>query len=122
MRIKLNHKAQSSTEWMLLVAVIMIVFIGMKTYIQRGLQARFRDGVQYTFTYLRTTTEKSVSELPSQFEPDYWTDSDMTTLSGERVTMGVPGRQGGANVFIRRADGLEADEVTEVYGRQEAHQ
>ncbi|MGD9014677.1 MAG: hypothetical protein PVI33_01445 [Candidatus Omnitrophota bacterium] len=58
-----TRRAQSINEYSVCLAVIVFAVIAMRTYIQRGLQARYRDLV------VRTTAQASPSS--NQYEPYY---------------------------------------------------
>jgi len=55
--------AQISSEYAILVSVIIAVLMGMNIYIKRGFQARYRDVLNYTLSSPLFNT--------SQYEPPY---------------------------------------------------
>jgi len=78
-----NRKGQSTAEYAIIIGVIVAALIGMQTYIKRGLQARYHDGIQ--FLGAQTTDVEEGEGIPAtvaapfhQYEP-YYLQSDYTT-------------------------------------------
>ncbi len=96
----MNKKAQSITEYALLVGVVISAFIAMQTFIKRGYQARLKGasdfvteiaGVprQYTpyyiFENIETETYQESKESHSASDIQH-TFSTNTTTRGQRIT------------------------------------
>ena len=64
-----ERKGQSTVEYALIIGVIVGSLVAMQTYVKRGLQARYHDGVQF----LSTQTNELGST--NQYEPHYVTSS-----------------------------------------------
>lgn len=60
-----RRKGQSTVEYALIIGVIVASLVAMQTYVKRGLQARYHDGVQF----LATQTNEIGST--NQYEPYY---------------------------------------------------
>ena len=68
-----NHKkGQSLSEYVLLLALVTSVFIGMQLYVRRGLQGRLRDASDYA---VQAMNRKLGSAYAKQYEPYYRTSS-----------------------------------------------
>lgn len=117
---RLKQRGQNLAEAALLLAVVTASFALMYTYAQRGLQARYRDGVRHLITQMRAETGRQ--DIASQYEPDYYTDSQTQRRSGEKVAAQIPGRPPGPNVVIRTSDGMEYDEISESSGSWQKEQ
>jgi len=83
-----DNKAQSLTEYVLIIAVAMAAVIGMQTVFKRSLQARYKDVVDYTIDQVRNAPGGSFSGMRNQYEPYYLsseTVSNMSTHHSEEV-------------------------------------
>lgn len=63
-----HKKAQSITEYALLLAVVVSAFLAMQVYLKRGLQGRLRDSSDFV---IATMNQKLGSGYLDQFEPAY---------------------------------------------------
>lgn len=102
-----NQRGQNLAEFVVVAAALIAVFTGMKLYLQRSLQARYRDGVQHFFSEIR----KERPGTPAQYETEYYTNSRIRRRGGEKV----PGREGSPNLVTRSSEGMEYDEMDQVY-------
>src|SRR3990167_6492257 len=64
-----ERKGQSTVEYALIIGVIVGSLVAMQTYVKRGLQARYHDGVQF----LASETDELGST--NQYEPYYLSSS-----------------------------------------------
>jgi len=83
-----NKKAQSTAEYVILIAIIVAVAIGMQTYIKRGVQARVRDASDEFYNNFTSDTNwgcitsTTVTPLTSkQYEPE-----NLSSKSTQNVT------------------------------------
>jgi hypothetical protein len=80
---RLKRPGQSLTELAVLIATVTAAILGMQLYVQRGLQARHKGGMEYFFNKI----EQSAGKIYHQYEPYYWEGSrsvttDSNTLRG----------------------------------------
>lgn len=104
-----ESKGQGLVEYAILLALVTSAFIGMRLYINRGLQARYKDGADYAIKELRNAAGDS--NLPLQYEPYYKESYTKEVHAGEEYTEGADWkalkpyvRQGGFNT---EAEGKE---------------
>ena len=90
---KFNLSGQNLMEAALCLATISAVIFTMQLYVQRSLQARYRDGPRYLSTRIRqegiSKNLAQLGNLPSQYDPYYtqaWKEGN-TTYS---ITSGFP--------------------------------
>lgn len=71
-----RKEGQSTVEYALIIGVIVAALVGMQTYVKRGLQARYHDGMNFLSTEVSTGTD-GVAALGAtgQYEP-YYQNSD----------------------------------------------
>lgn len=74
-----KRKGQSTVEYALIVGVIVASLIAMQTYVKRGLNARYHDGVNFL------TTETAAIGSTNQYEP-YYVASNYDTQTGRQST------------------------------------
>ena len=60
---RINKRAQTTSEYAVLVAVIIAAMAGMQIYLRRGIQARLKNAADYPLS--------SVAFSTSQYEPEY---------------------------------------------------
>lgn len=84
---------QSLSEFALILAVAAGVISGMQIYIQRGLQARYKQGVNYAISQIQEEGAAkgidSLSAISSQYEP-YYRESFSSVRSTSDDTVGFP--------------------------------
>ena len=71
-------KAQSITEYAILLSIVALVFVGMQIYVRRGLQGRLRDTSDFITAAMKEKVgprppgaAADAKEYTNQFEPDY---------------------------------------------------
>lgn len=105
-----KRKGQSTVEYALIIGVIVASLVAMQTYVKRGLQARYHDGVQF----LATQTNELGST--NQYEPYYVNsayDASQGRNSGENVAeRGQTTRTLNQEQRTRAAGGFEQYENT----------
>lgn len=86
-----NLKAcgQSLGELALCLAVIAAALAGLQIYLQRGLQARNRDGVKYLFSEIEKGTGAAEGSIPWQYNPYYRTAYTNETRE-DNIAKGAP--------------------------------
>ena len=83
-----NRKAQQTAEYALLISLVVAAVIAMQTYVQRGLQARYKEGI---VDYLvAETTEFGTN---SQYEPYYLEQKSQTERFDDEVVIQRPRTQ-----------------------------
>ena len=92
-------KAQSIAEYVILLASVAAVFVGMQVYVRRGLQARLKDAsdsVVATMNQRLGANEPNHQNEPNQYEP-YYQDIDKNvvgdTSATENMIIGANGRR-----------------------------
>jgi len=80
-----ERKGQSTVEYALIIGVIVASLVAMQTYVKRGLQARYHDGVQF----LASETDELGST--NQYEP-YYVDSSYDATQERNVNENVADR------------------------------
>ena len=97
-----KSKGQGLVEYAILLGLVTAAFMGMRLYVTRGLQARYRDGAEYAIKMIRDDVGNSA--LPLQYEPYYKQSYTKEVRAGEEYTpgAGLEGlepyvRQGGFN-------------------------
>ncbi len=111
-----ESKGQGLVEYAILLGLVTAAFIGMRLYVNRGLQARYKDGTDYAIKKLRNAAGDS--SLPLQYEPYYKESYAKEVYAGEEYTEGTTDwetlkpyvRQGGFNTEV------EGEEVITSYG------
>jgi len=95
-------KGQGLVEYAILLGLVTAAFIGMRLYINRGLQARYKDGADYAIKKIRNAAGDT--SLPLQYEPYYKESYTRQVHAGEEYTEGADlstlkpyVRQGGFN-------------------------
>lgn len=78
-----NGAGQVLVEYGIILALVASAIIGVQLYVQRGLQARYRDAADEAIREIRQA--KGELHLPLQYEPYYQT-SDIVTQSGSQIT------------------------------------
>ena len=114
--MRLGRKAQSLAEFVMIIGLVAGAFLAMRVYIQRALQARYHDLVQYSFRYIREQTGKN--DIPSQFGAYVTSAAKETSNKGDKVTGDTLGRTSGPNVSTVSSEGTTIDEVTQSSGIQ----
>lgn len=105
-----KRKGQSTVEYALIVGVIVASLVAMQTYVKRGLQARYRDGVSFL------ASETSELGTTNQYEP-YYVDSSYDASQERNVDENVAQRGQTTRTInqeqrIRAAGGFEQYENT----------
>lgn len=88
---KIKISGQSLTEFALCLAAVTAAIIGIQFYVQRSLMARYKGGVDYTFSTIeREAAAKGNSNLSTitrrQYDPYYLQSQQTTEERGETVT------------------------------------
>lgn len=75
-----NKKGQSTVEYAIVVGVVVAALVAMQTYVKRGLQARYHDGIQFLANETNVTATDGTTYLGStkQYEPYYLSSSYVT--------------------------------------------
>lgn len=81
---KLKTQGQYLTEYAVVLTVSIAAIVGVQIYVQRSLQARFKQGVDYSLSQ-GTQTNLSIR----QYEP-YYAGSEMTETRNSDITGGFP--------------------------------
>lgn len=92
--MKINNKAQSTVEYAIVIGVVVAALVAMQTYVKRGLQARYHDGIQFMVDETNKGQDGgSGIGNTLQYEP-YYLDSDYTSTSNknENESIGVRGQ------------------------------
>lgn len=80
--LRLNRKAQSTAEYVIVLGLIVAAVVAMQTYVKRGLQGRIRDAVDY----VDNSNEAGVVAFSGgQYEP-YYLGSNFDTDRNSRET------------------------------------
>jgi len=66
---KLNRKAQSTAEYVIVLGLIVAAVVAMQTYVKRGFQGRIKDAVDYVDQTSGNTTLNIFKS--GQYEPYY---------------------------------------------------
>lgn len=80
-----KNKGQSTVEYAIIIGVIVAALIAMQTYVKRGLQARYHDGIQYL------EDETNTLGTSTQYEP-YYLSSQYDTSRSKTEQEGVSAR------------------------------
>ncbi len=86
---KIKTVGQSISEFAIGITVVVMALVGMRLYLQRNLQANYRQGVKQFFTQLDTEKanhDPGHQRYLTQYEALYHTDSSITENSGVYVT------------------------------------
>lgn len=77
-----NRKGQSTVEYAIVVGVVVAALVAMQTYLKRGMQARYHDGIQFLATETNITASDGSTYLggETQYEP-YYLASSYTSAS-----------------------------------------
>lgn len=67
--LRLNRKAQSTAEYVIVLGLIVAAVIAMQTYVKRGLQGRIKEAVDYVGEESQTAGVANFSG--AQYEPYY---------------------------------------------------
>ena len=72
-----NKKGQSTVEYAIVVGVVVAALVAMQTYVKRGLQARYHDGIQFLANETNVNATDGITKLGStkQYEPYYLSSS-----------------------------------------------
>lgn len=106
-----RKEGQSTVEYALIVGVIVAALVGMQTYVKRGLQARYHDGMKFLANEVTTGTGSTLLGATSQYEPYYQESSYIATQ--DRKENEVVGARGKTERTLttdnrtRTKDGLE---------------
>lgn len=75
-----NKKGQSTVEYAIVVGVVVAALVAMQTYVKRGLQARYHDGIQFLVkeTNINSTDNNVTFGNTTQYEPYYLSSSYIT--------------------------------------------
>lgn len=88
-----NRKGQNMAEYSILIALVIAAAIGMKLYVQRGIQARVHDesdqigqavatgSAKDWSTIFSGTMKDPATQLETQYEPDYFSKKATTVTS-----------------------------------------
>lgn len=86
-------RGQSLAELSLLFAIIIGAFVAMQLYLQRSLQARYRDISEYPFAKISQEAEDRhilrLSEPKKQYDP-YYRESNITETKSVDSVLGFP--------------------------------
>ena len=80
-----KRKGQSTVEYALIIGVIVSSLVAMQTYVKRGLQARYHDGVQFL------SNETNELGATNQYEP-YYLNSSYESSQGRDINENVAQR------------------------------
>jgi hypothetical protein len=83
---KFKRQGQSLTELALVIVVVTTAILGMQIYVRRGLQARYKAGMDYFFS--RVSAAKG-SNIERQYEPNY-SISERRGSTESNVIQGYP--------------------------------
>ena len=110
-----KSKGQGLVEYAILLGLVTAAFMGMRLYVTRGLQARYKDGADYAIKEMRNAAGDS--SLSLQYEPYYKESYTKEVHAGEKYTEGADlsaldpyVRQGGFNTEAK------VEEVITRYG------
>lgn len=81
-RMGVRKKAQVLLEYAVVLTLVVSALIAIQLYLQRALQARYRDATDKTIQDIRRA--KVEFQLPLQYEP-YYQESDITTESDSQI-------------------------------------
>lgn len=100
-----KRKGQSTVEYALIIGVIVAALVGMQTYVKRGLQARYHDGMQFL------ASETGTIGATTQYEP-YYSDSSYSVTQNRNENEAVAARGGTVRTLAqddrtRAASGFE---------------
>ena len=80
--LRLNRKAQSTAEYVIVLGLIVAAVIAMQTYVKRGLQGRIQEAVDY----VENTNEPGVVTFSGgQYEPYYLGSSFKSDRTGDET-------------------------------------
>ena len=84
---------QSLSEFALILAVVAGVISGMQIYVQRGLQARYKNGMNYVISRIeegaRVENITGLSNISRQYEP-YYREFFNSVSANSKDTIGFP--------------------------------
>lgn len=87
-----RKRGQNLTEFAICLSVVIAALAGMQLYVQRGLQARHKDGVEFLFNKIeQEAADKNVSQLKNinrQYEIDY-RDAELTETNKTKAAGGL---------------------------------
>jgi ubiquitin-protein ligase len=75
---KFSKKAQITSEYAILVTIIVVALFAMQFYIKRGFSARLKDAIDYPLR------KPEANFSTSQYEPNYYFSSSLTDTSSEK--------------------------------------
>lgn len=81
--INKHKKAQSTAEYVIVLALVVGAVVAMQTFVKRGLQGRLKDATNYT-----GDAQSSAIFKGNQYEP-YYTSSNIETYSNSESTENV---------------------------------
>lgn len=75
-----NKKGQSTVEYAIVVGVVVAALVAMQTYLKRGMQARYHDGIQFLANETNIAASDGTEKLgnTTQYEPYYLSSSYIT--------------------------------------------
>ena len=75
-----DKKGQSTVEYAIVVGVVVAALVAMQTYVKRGLQARYHDGIQFlaSETNINASDGNVTFGNTTQYEPYYLSSSYIT--------------------------------------------
>ena len=104
-----GRPAQSVAEYAILLALAVSIFVGMQTYVKRGLQGRLRDASGFLVTSINK--ELGTSQGP-QYEPEYRGKSTSDNVSNSIVNEAIfkGGGQNNKSANYSKVDSTQAYE------------
>lgn len=80
-----GKKGQSTVEYALVIGIIVAALVAMQTYVKRGLNARYHDGIQFL------ATQTNEIGTATQYEP-YYLDTKYENTQNREVKENIEGR------------------------------
>ena len=123
-----TKRGESLTELAVLLSIVILAFLGIQTYLKRGLQARYKSSVDAATSLVSKVSNHSVLlqyEPLRQYEPYYRDETSIITTNqmNDSETMLTQGRKRlliresvisqTLNTFSRRGADFEEDDVWE---------
>jgi hypothetical protein len=82
---KVRRSGQSLTELAVLIAAVTAAILGMQLYLRRGLQARYKGGMDYFFEKVK----QSGGNIYHQYVPYYY-EAERSEVSSSNIVQGYP--------------------------------
>jgi len=101
-----KKRAQSINEFSILLLVIVGAIVGMKLYVQRALQARYKDGVCFAISKVRENVPADY--VYTQFDPSNSQNTSTTTEHRDyNIMQGYPKSTAEEHTYVLPGEGYQ---------------